>query len=248
MKIVCVGSYCAGALICDLLNGEASPFETSVIQNRFNHTLKVGPDDKFLHLVLPTHLAEWEKLTTRLVGAEWTEGKAFGHHQPIFLIPNLDIFEEVYNITTTTMKSRWYRFLRHYWIEINGQKMMQEYSMDNIKGMINIIKHDPSWLPVEGPNITNIEFEDVVSGKWCEETGGDMKHMATWRRKNKFILDDFEQDPALVELWETQEQYYMDPDWEEMNGRPAEFYRKVPPLWEVPAINRINSLLDDKNG
>ena len=74
-----------------------------------------------------------------------------------------------------------------------------------------------------------------------------MKHMATWRRKNKFILDDFEQDPALVELCETQEHYYMDPDWEEMNGRPAEFYRKVPPLWEVPAINRINSLLDDKN-
>ena len=88
--------------------------------------------------------------------------------------------------------------------------MMQEYAMDDIKGMINDIKHDPSWLPVEGPHVTNIEFEDIVSGKWCEEIGGNMKHMATWRRKNKFILDDFEQDPALVELWETQEQYYID--------------------------------------
>ena len=131
MKIVCVGSYCAGALICDLLNEETSPFETSVIQNRFNHTLKVGPDGEFLNLVLPTHLEEWKKLTSSLVGMERTKGRAFGHHQPIFLIPNLDIFEEVYNITTTTMKSKWYRFLRHYWIKINGQKMMQEYAMDD---------------------------------------------------------------------------------------------------------------------
>ena len=96
MKIVCVGSYCAGALICDLLNGETSPFETSVIQNRFNHALKVGPDDEFLHLVLPTHLEEWKKLTSSMVVKEWTKGKAFGHHQPIFLIPDIDMFEEVY--------------------------------------------------------------------------------------------------------------------------------------------------------
>lgn len=241
MKIVCVGFYCAGGLICDLLNGEASPFETSVIQNRFNNILKKTPDNtQHLHLVLPTHLEEWKKLTSSMVVKEWTKGKAFGHHQPIFLIPNLDIFEEVYNITTTTMKSRWYRFLRHYWIEINGQKMMKESAMNNIKNSINIIKYDESWETVEELNVVNIEFEDVVSGKWCEEIGGNMDHMATWRRKNKFILDDYEQDPALIKLWETQEQYNMDPDWKD-SFHKVDLHAK-----EVPAIKRMMYLYKNR--
>ena len=34
MKIVCTGSFCAGALITDLLNGTKSPFEVSVVRNK----------------------------------------------------------------------------------------------------------------------------------------------------------------------------------------------------------------------
>lgn len=245
MKIVCVGSFCAGAIITDILNGTKSPFELSVVQNRFNHILKVplghewNNDAHIPWLLLPIHEKEWLNLTTKLTQKSWTDGKWFAHHQPLFLIPNLDMFEEVINITTTTMKSRWLRFLRHYWIEINGQKMMQEHALDEIKGMINIIKHDPSWLPAkgpslygEGPKVTNIEFEDVVSGKWCEEIGGDMDHMNDWRKRNSFLHDFAEQDPDLVDLWTTQDKHYMDP---EAQGES----------WERLTIQRINKLVEN---
>lgn len=237
MKVVCVGSYCAGALVCDLLNGVRSPFETNVIKSRWNHILKESDDSRFLHLVLPEHQDEWITKTEKLIKKDWTNGLAFACHQPPTLIPNLDIFEEIINITLTTMNSRWLRFLRHYYIEINGQKMMQDHSMTDIRGMINIIKHDPSWLPIEG--VTNVEFEDIVSGKWCEEIGGDTEHMRIWQKKNKFIVDE-DQDPKLVELWNTLEYYYMDPELE-INGRQVEFFQKsIPPHWEKHAVERIN--------
>jgi len=256
MKIVCVGSFCAGAIITDLLNGTKSPFELSVVQNRFNHILKVPleqnrwlrhttewNDDKnqkkqeIPWILLPLHQKEWLDLTTELTGRSWTIGKWFAHHQPVFLIPNLDMFEEVINITTTTMKSKWLRFLRHYYIEINGQKMIQEHALDEVKGMINIIKYDPSWLAStgtnrygEGPKITNIEFEDVVTGKWCEDIGGDMDHMNTWKNKNPFLHDDYEHDPALVDLWSSHEKHYMDP---EPHGES----------WEALTVERINKTI-----
>ena len=63
MNIITVGSYCAGALISDLLNGVRSPFETSVIKSRWNHILKASDDGSFLHLVLPEHTQEWIKKT-----------------------------------------------------------------------------------------------------------------------------------------------------------------------------------------
>lgn len=237
MKIVCTGSFCAGALITDLLNETRSPFEVSVVQNRFNHILKVplehewNNDTKIPWLLLPLHEKEWLHLTTTLIQRPWTVGKWFAHHQPCHLIPNLEIFEDVINVTTVTMKSRWLRFLRHYYIEINGQKMIQDYALDEIKGMINIVKYDPSWLPIGGLSrqrkITNVEFEDVVSGEWCEENGRDMDHMKQWQNRNEFLKDDYEHDPALIELWENTERTYMDP---ESQGES----------WEALTIERIN--------
>ena len=70
MKIVCVGSFCAGAIITDILNGTKSPFELSVVQNRFNHILKVPLEhewnnDVHIHwILLPIHEKEWLNLTT----------------------------------------------------------------------------------------------------------------------------------------------------------------------------------------
>jgi len=229
MKIVCTGSFCAGALITDLLNGTKSPFEVSVVQNRFNHILKVPLEgnnpNNIPWILLPTHTDEWLELTEDLCDRSWTEGKWFAHHQPAWIIPNLDLFEDVIHITTESMKSRWLRFLRHYYIEINGQRMIQDVHLSNILGMMNIVKHDPSWLEV--PNVTNVEFEDIVSGKWCEENGFDMSHMKDWQNRNKWLADDFFHDPALVEYWEEAE-----PTWEDPQSHGES--------WEALTVERIN--------
>ena len=40
MIIVCAADKCAGALICDILNGTESPIIDSIIHNKWNHLLK----------------------------------------------------------------------------------------------------------------------------------------------------------------------------------------------------------------
>ena len=204
MNLVTVGSYCAGALVSDLLNGVRSTFETSVIQSRWNHILKASNDGSFLHLVLPDHTQDWISKTEMLVKKNWTQGKYFATHQPPQIIPNLDIFERVINVTTQTDKSRFYRFLRHYYVEINGQKILQDTHKDEVRFMINICKYDPTWVDSNAPNVTNIEFEDVVEGRFCDSIDGDQTHMASWKKRNAFILQ--EQDPKVVKLWNEQEQ------------------------------------------
>lgn len=200
MNIVTVGSFCAGGIATDLLNCERNPFETSVIQSKWNHILKIADYQSRLHITLPEHTKEWLKRTEYLVQKDWTKGKYFGAHQPPQLIPNLNIFEHVINVTTNSDKSRFYRFLRHYYIEINGQKMIQERAIDEIKNMMNSCKFDTEWVDYDAPNVTNVEFEDIVEGKFCDSINGDQEHMAKWQKRNYFIFQ--EQDPELIKLWE----------------------------------------------
>ena len=236
MNIITVGSYCAGALISDLLNGVRSPFETSVIKSRWNHILKASDDGSFLHLVLPEHTQEWIKKTEVLVKKDWTQGKYFATHQPPHLIPNLDIFDRVINVTTQTDKSRFYRFLRHYYVEINGQKILQDTHKDEVRFMINICKYDPTWVDSNAPNVTNIEFEDVVEGRFCDSIDGDQTHMASWKKRNAFILQ--EQDPDVVKLWNEQERFDFGDD-DRIAGREVDFYFKddLNIRWNPPVQN-----------
>ena len=240
MKIICVASYCAGGLMCDLLNETKSPFTASIVQTRFNHVLKSpltnrwnGNNEEVPYLILPIHEKQWLDLTTNLISKEWTQGNWFAHHQPVSIIPNIEDFEEVIHVTVTTIKSRWLRFLRHYWLEVNRQKMIQDHALDTVKDMINIIKYDPSWLPSEDARVTNVEFEDIVSGVWSKNNKHDLDHLNNWKKKNDFILDDFEQDAKLIELWETQEYYRIDPSWADERNPQHE-------IWEKQTIKRMN--------
>lgn len=201
MNIITVGSFCAGGILSDLLNGERSPFETAVIKSRWNHILKIADYQSVLHITLPEHTKEWLERTEKLLQKDWTKGKYFGTHQPSHLIPNIESFEHVINVTTNSDKSRFYRFLRHYYVEINGQKMIQEHARDEIKNMINFCKFDTDWIDYDAPNITNLELEDIVEGKFCDSINGDKEHMEKWKKRNHFIFQ--EQDPEIVKLWET---------------------------------------------
>lgn len=226
MNLVCAASYCAGALTCDILNGTESPFESSVIQNRFNHIFKVprtskwheDKTNKIDRLILPQHEKEWLDVTDHFTNMHTEHGNfdgwAFSCHQPCKLIPNLDSFEKVYNVTTTTFQSRWLRFLRHYWLEFNKEKKMQSYNLQGIMQSYMIMcKFDPRWTPIEDNDlIINIEFEDIVSGKWCEEVGGNMDHMREWKRRNYFLWDEYEQDIDVITMW-------LDQRWEMLDTK-----------------------------
>ena len=56
--------------------------------------------------------------------------------------------------------------------------------------------------------------------------------MNAWKKRNSFLHDYAEQDPALVDLWTTQDKQYMDP---EAQGES----------WEKLTIQRINKLVEN---
>ena len=145
MIVVCAADKCAGALICDILNGTQSPIVDSIIHNKWNHLLKRpiieqwhSPDDNTEWVKLPKNEKEWLQVSEKYLNMN-TKDVAFGQHNPAYLIPNLDKFETVYNITTTTTQSRWLRFLRNYYLKIIGDgflKHMIRYLMGALQALL----------------------------------------------------------------------------------------------------------------
>jgi hypothetical protein len=203
MIVVCAADKCAGALICDILNGTQSPIVDSIIHNKLNHLLKRPiieqwhrPDDNTEWVKLPKNEKEWLQVSEKYLNMD-TKGVAFGQHNPAYLIPNLDKFETVYNITTTSTNSRWLRFLRNYYLKIVGYKNKSMYAW--LKEAYAVLsKFDSSWNEYEASNVINVEFEHIVSGKWCEEKNGDMDHMKQWQKKNHFL---YKENPELLDLF-----------------------------------------------
>ncbi len=203
MIVVCAADKCAGALICDILNGTQSPIVDSIIYNKLNHLLKIpiteqwhSPDDNTEWVKLPKNEKEWLQVSEKYLNMD-TKGVAFGQHNPAYLIPNLDKFETVYNITTTSTNSRWLRFLRNYYLKIVGYKNKSMYAW--LKEAYAVLsKFDSSWNEYEASNVINVEFEHIVSGKWCEEKNGDMDHMKQWQKKNHFL---YKENPELLDLF-----------------------------------------------
>jgi len=211
MIIVCAADKCAGALICDILNGTQSPIIGSIIHNKLNSLLKspiynqwYSPDTETQAghvetqwVKLPKNEKEWLQVSEKYLNMDATQGVTFGQHNPAYLIPNLDKFETVYNITTTSTNSRWLRFLRNYYLKIVGYKNKSTYAW--LKEAYAVLsKFDSSWNEYEASNVINVEFEHIVSGKWCEEKNGDMDHMKQWQKKNHFL---YKENPELLDLF-----------------------------------------------
>lgn len=193
MNLICVAPWCAGALIADLLNNEQSPFDTSALISRYNHILKVDMEDL-------DSIARWEETIGRMASSPSSKGKYFATHLPIRKI-DVSLFEQVINVTVTSEKSKWYRFLRMYYLSINGQKTLKEEMIEAIEGLVHICKNDTDWLSVDYDNVQNLELEDLINGKFVNEINGSKEHFDRWIKRNNFLFS--EQDPKTVNIWNT---------------------------------------------
>jgi hypothetical protein len=193
MNLICVAPWCGGALIADLLNNEQSPFETSVLISRYNHILKVDMQD-------PDAIEVWQDTVKKVSSSLTSKGKYYSTHLPIKYIYS-SLFEHFINITIETEKSKWYRFLRMYYLSINGQKSLKEELLEEVMGLVHICKSDVDWISAELDNVENIELEDVIEGRFVDQINGNKEHFARWTKRNSFLF--IEQDPETVKLWET---------------------------------------------
>lgn len=201
MNLICVAPWCGGTLISDLLNNVQSPFETSILQSRYNNILKVDMQD-------PNAIGLWLNAVRLVASSPSSKGKYYATHFPIKDI-DVSLFEHIINVTVSTKKSRQYRFLRTYYLMVNGQKSLKPELVKSVEGIGRTCKIDTDWLPVELDNVQNVELEEVIEGRFVNQINGNKEHFDRWVKRNSFLFGD--QDPKMIEVWNTCVQDRPDP-------------------------------------
>ena len=156
-NLVCFPHYTCGALICDIMMNKMSPMgKNGAIQNAEHGRGKILDTDS-VSVITPQ---EFQNKIDRLKSIDKFTGWIGTHAWP----GNLDLaeFEKVLLITTTTSRSkiyRWSRVYRHYflpaWANLTGQELIDK-SRETAKN------YTIPFEPVFSGNVINLEFADVV--------------------------------------------------------------------------------------
>jgi len=189
MNLICFPHYTCGGLLCDILNGTFSTVGSHGGILSINHSLgKIGDSDTVLtDYDTGFFMEKLKKLNT--TDSEWIGT----HCWPGKL--NLKIFDQVIIVTTTTFRSKLYRWTRAYhhyyfqsapWIELTGQARIDK-EKETAKNYL------VPFMPVHQSNIVNIEFAEIAE-KTVEfknlTHGKDIdRHMDRWQRINNFLYD-----------------------------------------------------------
>lgn len=191
MNLICFPHYTCGGLLCDILNGSFSSIGSNGGIMSINHSLgKIGDSDT----ILTDYDAEF--FMERLKKLNVKDSQWIGTHcWPDKL--NLKMFNQVILVTTTTFRSKLYRWTRAYyhyyfqsvpWVELTGQARIDK-EKETAKNYL------VPFIPVHQLNIdiVNIEFAEIV-----EQTvefknlihGKDIDlHMDRWRNINNFLYN-----------------------------------------------------------
>jgi len=186
MNLICFPHYTCGGLLCDILNKTFSEVTTSGGINSIAHSLgKIGDADSVFVDYDPSLLID--KLN--LNDSEWVST----HCWPDKL--DLSLFNQVIVVTTTTSRSKLYRWTRAYyhyyikstpWCKVSGQARIDK-ERETAKNYLI------PYLPINGKNVINIEFSEIVETsteflKLTQELEID-KHMDRWKSINSFLYD-----------------------------------------------------------
>jgi len=188
-NIICFPHYTAGGLLCDILSSTYSEIGTHGGINSVQHALgKIGDADTIFDNYDPAELlsilAKTKVAKDCWIGTHCWPGP-------------LDIsqFNQIIAITTTTHRSKLYRWIRAYyhyykksepWLSVSGLERIDK-ERETAK---NYIK---PFLPTVGPNVINIEFAEIVDealqfnnlvAKYSTSA-----HMTRWKEVNSFLYD-----------------------------------------------------------
>lgn len=191
MKLVCFANNTAGGLICDLLNNKISEFDGYRIDNIEHSLLKVGDTPTIQTQI---SINRWNyKVSALKDQTGW-----LGTHAHPNAIPDLSIFEDVIVITTLTRKSKLYRWLRcyHGWYKAAFPNWVEDDSPASIDKIRELAKNVfEEFKPY--PNCKNIEFEDIVEGKFIKDNNLNWDYYSTWKKNNSYLYDNAENPWAI---------------------------------------------------
>jgi hypothetical protein len=189
MNLICFPHYTCGGLLSDILNETFSTVGTNGGIQSINHSLgKIGDSATTLTdyetEFFMEHLKKLNVEDSAWIGTHCWPGKL-----------NLKMFNQVIIVTTTTFRSKLYRWTRAYyhyyfqsapWAELTGQPRIDK-ERETAKNYL------VPFMPVHQPGITNIEFAEIVEQtvefkNLIHEKALDC-HMDRWQRINKFLYD-----------------------------------------------------------
>jgi hypothetical protein len=187
MNLICFPHYTAGGLLCDIFQRTFSAVGTNKGISSITHNLgKIGDSASIFDQYDPKELME----EIQNIDADSWIGT---HCHPHLL--DLTKFSKVILITTTTSKSKIYRWLRayyHYYNELDTWTCLS--GIDRIDKERETAKNYLlGFNPLHFANTINIEFAEIVenSAEFKHLTKKFLvdKHLDRWCKINSFLYD-----------------------------------------------------------
>lgn len=198
-NLICFPHYTCGGVMCDILSDTFSPVASNGGINSLQHSIgKIGDTDTVLTNYDPQQFMD-NVTAMNLLKNSW-----IGTHCWPGLLP-LDEFDQIIVITTTTFKSKIYRWARahhHYfapqWGELTGMYLVDK-TRETAKNYVI------PFMPVFASNVLNIEFADVVETtqefQYAINYRDCTKHVQRWKEINHFLYADKFWDSEIVQCF-----------------------------------------------
>ena len=188
MKLICFPHYTCGGLLCDILNDTFSNIGTNGGINSIHHAIgKIGDV-----ATVQTNF-NFEMLMQAISSKLSDDNLWVGTHCWPGAIP-LDQFERIILVSTSTWKSRLYRWTRAYhhyfapqWAHLSGMTQID-------KTRVTAKNYHIAFDPVVADNVVNIEFADIVENtqefKHIVKNYSIQQHIERWQSINSFLYTD----------------------------------------------------------
>ena len=186
LNLICFPHYTCGGLLCDIMTGSFSPLAANGGIASVHHSVgKIGDTDAVM-LDFDTKKFMQTVLSKNLPSNSW-----IGTHCWPGSLP-LEQFNKVLVVTTTTFKSKIYRWARahhHYflptWKNLSGIDLIDK-SRETAKNYLVPFNPVPNKL-----NVLNVEFADIVETTpefyHAIDHQESASHIARWKEVNYFL-------------------------------------------------------------
>lgn len=186
MKLICFSNNTAGGLLCNLLNNNLD------LNNHDHFTYRVSSPEheefKFGDSASIQKTLDVELWNKKIHAWQQTTGWISTHAHPS-IIPDLSIFDKVIAITTMSRLSKLYRWVRYYhgWFKVFDPNWIEKDDLESID-KIRCLSYNVFDPFTPHPACENVEFEDIVSGKFIQDNNLNLDYFNTWKEKNPWLF------------------------------------------------------------
>lgn len=216
-NLICFPHYTCGGLLSDILNNTWSEVSTNGGLNSIQHSIgKIGDSNNIFENF---NHDEFNSIIEKAIDLNMPPGTWLGTHCWPGNI-DLSIFNNIINVTTTTFKSKIYRWSRSYYHYYFPR--IEETFADELSQIDSSRENAKNYLipfnPVHVGNVYNIEFSEIVEEKpeffqlmkHHNKTALLKKHMNRWKEINEFLYKpSFWTDFPVLRFYEAELEHHM---------------------------------------